>query len=295
MTAQIKPLAVVATRPVSRGTFVRRLARKHMTLTIGSVILLMIVVASLVVPLLGIGDPLAINPSLRLKGASAEHWLGTDLYGRDIWSRLLHGGRISLIVGFSVAFLASVGGTLIGLISGFVRKADGIIMRITDGLMSIPPILLAIALMALWGASTTNVILAITIAEIPRVSRLVRGVVLSLREQPYVEAAVCVGARPLYIAFRHVLPNAVAPITVQATFIAASAMLAEAALSFIGAGTPPVVPSWGNMVAEGRALWQIHPGLVFFPSIALSITVIAVNLIGDGLNDILDPRRAGKG
>jgi peptide/nickel transport system permease protein len=204
----------------------------------------------------------------------------------------MYGARVSLLVGFSVAFFSSVIGLAIGMVSGFVRWADSIIMRIMDGLMSIPPILLAIALMALTRGSVQNVILAITVAEVPRVSRLVRGVVLSLREQPYVDAAVAAGTRSPRIMLRHILPNTLAPLTVQATYICASAMIIEAILSFIGAGTPPIIPSWGNIMAEGRALWQVKPYIVFFPAIFLSITVLAVNLLGDGLRDWLDPRMA---
>jgi len=243
-------------------------------------------------PLLASADPTALAPTRRTRAPSAQYWFGTDMLGRDVYSRVLYGTRISLIVGFAVAALASGVGMLIGLISGFIRWADGIIMRIMDGLMSIPPILLAIALMALTRGSVGNVIIAITIAEIPRVSRLVRGVVLSLREQPYVEAAIASGTRIPLIIWRHIVPNTLAPITVQATYICAGAMITEAILSFIGAGTPPIVPSWGNIMAEGRALWQVKPYIVFFPALFLSITVLAVNLLGDGLRDALDPRMA---
>src|ERR671924_150169 len=188
--------------------------------------------------------------------------------------------------------LAALAGLVIGLISGFVRWTDGFIMRVMDGLMSIPPILLAVALMALTRGSVGNVVVAITIAEIPRVSRLVRGVVLSLREQPYVDTAVAAGTRTPMIMLRHILPNTLAPMTVQATYICASAMIIEAILSFIGAGTPPITPSWGNIMAEGRALWQVKPFIVFFPAVFLSLTVLSVNLLGDGWRDALDPRMA---
>ena len=223
---------------------------------------------------------------------SEQYWFGTDMLGRDIYSRVIYGARVSLIVGFTVAILSSLVGLAIGLFAGFVRRADGIVMRGIDGMMSIPPILLAIALMALTRGSVQNVIIAITIAEIPRVARLVRGVVLSLREQPYVEAAVAAGARAPRIIMRHILPNTIAPMTVQATYICASAMITEAILSFIGAGVPPSTPSWGNIMAEGRALWQVKFYIILFPAIFLSMTVLAVNLVGDGLRDALDPRMA---
>jgi peptide/nickel transport system permease protein len=243
-------------------------------------------------PFLAPRDPTALAPALRTREPSAEFWFGTDMLGRDVFARVVYGTRVSLTVGFSVAIFASAIGLAIGLIAGFIRIADAIIMRIMDGMMSIPSILLAIALMALTRGSVGNVILAITIAEIPRVSRLVRGVVLSLREQPYVDAAVAAGTRTPMIILRHILPNTLAPLTVQATYICASAMITEAILSFIGAGTPPIIPSWGNIMAEGRALWQVKPYIVFFPALFLSITVLAVNLLGDGLRDALDPRMA---
>ncbi|MBP0463249.1 ABC transporter permease [Roseomonas sp. PWR1] len=265
---------------------------RNPTIAIGGSIVLLMVIMAVFAPLFWTVDPTALAPARRTREPSAEYWFGTDMLGRDVYSRVIYGARVSLIVGFSVAICASIIGLTIGLVSGFVRWADSIVMRVMDGMMSIPPILLAIALMALTRGSVQNVIIAITIAEVPRVSRLVRGVVLSLREQPYVDAAVAAGTRTPVIIWRHILPNTIAPMTVQATFICASAMITESILSFIGAGTPPIIPSWGNIMAEGRALWQVKPYIVFFPAVFLSITVLAVNMLGDGLRDTLDPRMA---
>jgi len=287
--AAAMPDVLPAVRPRGR---VRTLIRRYPTIAAGGVLLAVVVFVAVAAPLLGTADPTALAPAKRLRAPSMIYWFGTDSLGRDIYSRVLYGARVSLIVGFSVALLASVTGMAIGLVSGFVRWADSVIMRLMDGLMSIPPILLAIALMALTRGSVGNVVTAIAIAEIPRVSRLVRGVVLTLREQPYVEAAVASGTRVPMIIWRHIVPNTLAPITVQATYICASAMITEAILSFIGAGTPPIIPSWGNIMAEGRALWQVKPYIVFFPAVFLSLTVLAVNLLGDGLRDALDPRMA---
>ncbi len=269
-------------------TFVRR----NPAIVAGGALLAAIAFMAIAAPLLGTVDPTAIAPSRRLRLPSAAYWFGTDMLGRDLYSRVLYGARVSLVVGFAVGALASGIGLLIGVVAGYVRLVDAIIMRVMDGLMSIPSILLAIALMALTRGSVQNVVLAITVAEIPRVTRLVRGVVLSLREQPYVEAAVASGTRAPRVVFRHILPNTLAPIMVQATFICASAMITEAILSFIGAGTPPTIPSWGNIMAEGRSLWQVKPFIVFFPAAFLSLTVLSVNLLGDGLRDMLDPRLA---
>ena len=265
---------------------------QYPAIAIGGTLLLAMLLVAVLAPWLGTVDPTALAPAKRTRAPSADYWFGSDMLGRDIYSRVLYGARVSLIVGFSVATLASVIGLTIGLASGFIRWADGIIMRVMDGMMSIPPILLAVALMALTRGSIGNVIVAITLAEIPRVSRLVRGVVLSLREQPYVDAAIASGTRTPMIIWRHILPNTLAPLTVQATYLCASAMIIEAILSFIGAGIPPITPSWGNIMAEGRALWQVKPFIVFFPAIFLSLTVLAVNLLGDGLRDALDPRMA---
>jgi peptide/nickel transport system permease protein len=265
---------------------------RHPTIAMGGLLLGVILFIAIFAPFLFTVDPTALAPAKRTRPPSQLYWFGTDMLGRDIYSRVLYGSRISLLVGFSVAAVSSVVGMAIGVCAGFIRLLDAVVMRVMDGLMSIPSILLAIAFMALIGASVENVVIAISIAEIPRVARLVRGVVLSLREQPYVEAAIASGTSIPKIIWRHILPNTLAPIIVQATFICASAMLAEATLSFIGAGTPPTIPSWGNIMAEGRALWQVKPFIVFFPAAFLSVTVLAVNLLGDGLRDALDPRLA---
>jgi peptide/nickel transport system permease protein len=278
--------------PIRRRGRVRTMIRRHPTIAMGAGLLGIVVFIAVFAPWLGTVDPTALAPAKRIRPPSETYWFGTDMLGRDVYSRVMYGARVSLIVGFAVAFLSSAIGTFIGVISGYVRWLDAVIMRIMDGLMSIPPILLAIALMALTRGSVQNVIIAISVAEVPRVARLIRGVVLSLREQPYVEAAIASGTRVPKIILRHILPNTIAPLTVQATYICASAMITEAILSFIGAGTPPTVPSWGNIMAEGRALWQVKPYIVFFPAVFLSVTVLAVNLLGDGLRDALDPRLA---
>lgn len=265
------------------------LLRRHPSVLIGAAILCAIMVITAFAPWIATHDPMAIDPMVRLRGFSASHWLGTDALGRDVWSRAVYGGRVSLAVGLAVALFATSIGLAVGLVSGFNRVADAILMRVMDGLMAIPAILLAIALMAVARASVTTVIFAITVVEVPRVARLVRSVVLSIREQAYVEAATVVGSRFWRMLWRHVLPNTLAPVTVQATYICAAAILIESLLSFLGAGTPPEVPSWGNIMAEGRTYFQISPWLILAPGLFLATTVLAVNLMGDGLRDMLDP------
>jgi peptide/nickel transport system permease protein len=290
--ATIEPVATIA--PPAKRPSLMTLARRYPTIALGGLMLALMVFVAIFAPLLGTTDPTTISTRMRTREPSAMFWFGTDMLGRDLYSRVLYGARVSLIVGFSVAILSSIGGLTIGLIAGFIKVTDSVIMRVMDGIMSIPPILLAVALMALTRGSVGNVIIAITIAEIPRVSRLVRSVVLSLREQPYVDAAIACGTRTPMIILKHILPNALAPLIVQATYVCASAMITEAILSFIGAGTPPIIPSWGNIMAEGRALWQVKFYIVLFPAIFLSLTVLAVNLLGDGLRDALDPRMVKK-
>lgn len=281
--------AVIGPQAATPGTTMSQLLR-HPTILFGGTILILLVLVAVFAPWLGTIDPQRLSPLRRLRPPSEAQWFGGDMIGRDMYSRTLYGTRISLLVGLCVAVLAISIGLMIGLLAGFVRWIDAIVMRIMDGMMSIPSILLAVALIALTGASLTNVILAITVSEVPRVARLVRSVVISLKERPFVEAAIVVGTRFPALLWRHILPNAMAPLLVQGSYIFASAVLIEAALSFIGAGTPPATPSWGNMISEGRTVFQIAPHIVMFPGIALALTVLAVNMIGDGLRDALDPR-----
>ena len=273
--------------PAQRG-----IIRRYPMVALGGLLFAMVVLITLAAPWLATHDPQEIDPIARLRPPSAEHLLGTDALGRDVWSRSIFGGRISLLVGLVVGLLASAIGLAIGLLSGYSRLADAVVMRVMDGLMSIPAILLAIALMSVTRASILTVILAITVVEIPRVVRLVRSVVLTLREQTYVEAAVIAGTRPGRIVLKHILPNTLAPLIVQTTYICAAAMLVESILSFLGAGTPPEVPSWGNIMAEGRTFFQIAPWLILSPGLLLGATVLAINLVGDGLRGMLDPRIA---
>jgi peptide/nickel transport system permease protein len=231
---------------------------------------------------------------VRIKPPSADMWFGTDPLGRDIFARSVWGGRISLSVGVAVAVIAVGFGLVLGLLAGYIRVLDAIIMRVMDGLMAIPGILLAIALISLTGATLFTVIVAITIPEIPRVVRLVRSVVLTVREEAYVEAAIAAGTKLPSIMIRHILPNTIAPLIVQATYVCASAMLTESILGFLGAGIPPEIPSWGNIMSEGRTYFQLCPWIIFFPGVALGVTVMSVNIVGDGLRDTLDPRIAKK-
>lgn len=281
----------LAARRRARGRIIETI-RRHPTVALGSAILLLMGLIAICAPYLGTVDPQSLSPIKRLRFPQEAYWFGTDMLGRDVYSRVLYGSRISLVVGLSVALCSTVIGLGIGMITGFSRITDAFVMRVMDGLMSIPPVLLAIALMALTRASVGNVIFAITVSEVPRVTRLVRGVVLSLREQPFVEAATAAGTGFFKTLRRHILPNTLAPILVQGTYICASAMITEATLSFIGAGTPPNIPSWGNIMAEGRSLFQVAYYIVLFPAVFLSVTVLAVNLVGDGLRDALDPRLA---
>jgi len=290
MTAATATAANAETPPAHAGfvSFVRR----HPTVAVGGALLIVIVVAAIAAPWLGTVDPISINPSQRLRGMSAEHWFGTDRFGRDLYSRVIYGGRVSLVVGLSVAALSTLIGLTIGLVSGYMRAVDAVVMRVMDGMMAIPAIMLAIALIALSKASILIVIVAVTLPEVPRVVRLVRSIVLTLREQAYIEAATAIGTSVPRILLRHLLPNALPPLIVQATYICASAVLIEAALSFLGAGTPPEIPSWGNIMAEARPYFQLKPWMVLLPGVFLAVTVLAINLVGDGLRDMLDPRLA---
>ncbi len=271
--------------PASAKEFLRR----HPTIVAGATLLLLVILAAILAPYVT-RDPILLEPINRLKAPSAEFWMGTDSLGRDVFARTVHGARISLLVGLTVAIISVFSGLVIGLLAGYFNRVDAVVMRVMDGVMAIPSILLAIALVALLGASVKVVIIAIAIPEIPRVTRLVRSVVLSVRDLPYVEAARSNGTRIAKLLRRHILPSTVAPLIVQGTFICASAILTEAGLSFLGAGTPPEIPTWGNMIASSRLYLQIAPWTIFAPGICLALVVLAVNLLGDGLRDRLDPR-----
>lgn len=280
--------------------------RRNMSVRIGGTVMLLLVLISLAAPWMGTVDPSLFDPASRdllpgktgeittLEGEQLQHRfiMGSDSFGRDIYSRVIYGTQVSLIVGLSTAVVALAFGVVLGLLAGFLRWLDGPLMRVMDGVMAIPAILIAIALVAMWRGSLTTVVIAIAIPEIPRVVRLVRSLVLTIREEPYVEAAISLGTPTWKIMLRHILPNTVAPLVVQATFICAAGILTEAALSFLGVGLPPDIPTWGNVMAEGRAQFNEYPHNIFFPGIFLAVTVLAVNILGDGLRDTLDPKMA---
>jgi peptide/nickel transport system permease protein len=298
--------AAAAAAAAARGPRVWSQLLRHPGVLFGGATLLVMLLIALLAPALGTADPATIDPTHRnqlpgsewtVRAAGGEEtvwvaWMGTDTLGRDLYSRVIYGARVSLIVGVTVAVLSIAVGLVIGLVAGYTRWLDAVVMRVMDGLMAIPAILLAIALVSLWGGGLLTVIIAIAIPEIPRVVRLVRSIVLSIREEPYVEAAIAVGTPVPLILFRHVLPNTIAPLIVQGTYVCASAILLEAILSFLGAGIPPEIPTWGNIMAEGRVLFQVYPHNILFPGILLALSVLAVNVLGDGLRDTLDPRLA---
>ena len=267
--------------------------RRNAMIATGATLLSILIGLALFAPWLSV-DPLKQDPINRLlpPSLSSGFWFGTDQFGSDIFARTLHGARVSLVVGIAVAAISAVVGLALGILCGYFRRVDGIVMRVMDGIMAIPSILLAIALITLTRPGLAIVIVAIIIPEVPRVVRVVRSVVLSIRAQPYIESAVAGGTRGFKLLARHILPNTLAPLIVQATYICAAGMLIEAGLSFLGAGVPPEIPSWGNIIAQGRAFFQIAPWSIFIPGAFLALTVLAVNLLGDGLRDRLDPRLA---
>jgi len=290
MSASTADMTTMAPAP-GFAARVKDYTRRHPTVIVGGGVLVVMTLIAIFAPLIA-NDPMRLTPINRLKPPGEMYWFGTDFLGREVFARTIYGSRVSLMVGGAVALVSVAFGLAIGLVAGYVRWVDAIVMRIMDGIMAIPGVLLAIALISLAGASLMNVIIAITIPEIPRVVRLVRSVVLTIREQPYVEAAISVGSPLPKILIKHILPNIVAPLIVQATYVCASAVVIEAILSFLGAGTPPEIPSWGNIMAEGRVYFQPAPWILFFPGVLLAITVLAVNILGDGLRDSLDPRIA---
>ncbi|MFT3802350.1 MAG: ABC transporter permease [Burkholderiaceae bacterium] len=277
-------------RAMTRTFVNRHWLKSNWVLLIAICFLAVLVVSALIAPHLLATDPLAMNPSQRLKPPSSAHWFGTDGYGRDVFARTIYGGRVSLLVGISVAVLASVAGAVIGILAGYLSLLDRFIMRVMDGIMSIPGIVLAVALMALFRASVMTVVIAIMIPEIPRVARLVRSMVLTIREQEYIQAAIVSGSGLSRILLRHVLPNTAGPLAVQATFVCASAILLEAYLSFLGVGLPQDVPTWGNIMSAGRTSVQIAFWSIFYPGIVLALAILSINVIGDSIRDIYDPR-----
>ena len=252
------------------------------------VILLFCGLADLIAP----ADPDRMSVRSRLTVPGADFWLGADAFGRDVLSRLLYAGRVSLGIGLGVALLSSVLGIVIGLCAGFFRQLDGALSRVIDAMMAFPDILLAIALVSILGGSMVNVIIALSIVYVPRIARIVRASTLVIRELPYVEAARALGSSTPSIMFNHVLRNSLSPIIVQGTFIFAYAMLAEAGLSFLGVGVHPSTPTWGTMINEGRQYIDQAAFLIVFPGIAISVSVLSLQLIGDGQRDALDPRLA---
>jgi len=280
---------VVRPRP-TLAQRLRRIASRYKGVPIGGSLLLILVIIAIAAPIIAPHDPQALNPSGRLQPPSGPYPFGTDNFGRDVFSRAVWGARLSLEVGFLVALCTVIAGTVIGLTAGYFRRLDTAIMRIMDSMMAFPGIVLAIGLMAALGPSKYNVVLALTVVDTPRLARLVRSVVLTLREMQFVEAAVALGVSNLRIVAAHILPNCLSPIIVQGTFIFASAVLGEASLSFLGAGTPPYIPSWGNMLAEARGYLRDAPWMMLFPGLALTLAVLALNLLGDGIRDLLDPR-----
>ena len=273
------------------GDVVARLARRKIAL-VGAVLMVVTVAVGALGPAF-VRDPLRMDVAARLSAPSNGHWLGTDDVGRDVFSRVVYGARLSLLVGAATVMLAVIGGIACGLVAGYYRRLDNPVMRVMDGLMAFPAIILAIALMASLGPSVTNVIVALGVVYCPRVARVVRGSVLVIRETPYVEAARARGATDLVLLLRHIFPNCLSPVIVQASFVFAAAVLSEAALSFLGVGVPPYLPSWGNILSEGRLYLMQAPWLVLYPGAAIMITILGLNLFGDGLRDLLDPRMRG--
>jgi peptide/nickel transport system permease protein len=283
---------MVAPAPSARWLAARVLVRRRIALA-GAAIVAVNLLVGVAAPGLARFDPQALDPKGRLSAPDAVHWFGTDDVGRDVWSRVIHGARLSMLVGASVVAFASAGGLLFGLLGGYYRRLDDWFMRVMDGLMAFPGIILAIALMASLGPSVLNVIVALGVVYVPRVARVVRGSVLVVRETPYVEAARALGAGDLSVVLRHILPNCLSPLIVQGTFIFAAAVLSEAALSFLGVGVPPQIPSWGNVLSEGRLYLQQAPWLTLFPGAAIMASILGLNLFGDGLRDLLDPKLRG--
>lgn len=262
----------------------------HAYILTGGILVALVLMLALLAPLLTTYDPLDMMPRNRLLPPSSQHLLGTDEFGRDVLSRVLYGARASVQIGLAVVFVTIISGTLVGMLAGYYKGLDNLLMRILDGLMAFPEIIIAITLAAIWGSGMTNIIFAMSFAYFPRMARVVRGSVMASRELEYVEAARALGGRNTYIMARHILPNCLSPILVQATFCFASAILAEAALSYLGVGIKEPTPSWGGMISQGRDFMSVAPWLVNVPGVAIILSVLGLNLLGDGLRDFFDPR-----
>lgn len=277
--------------PVAMGSTssMKRKKRPNFRIVFGGVLIVFVVFIAVFAPFLATHDPLELGTQ-RLASPGRDHLFGTDQFGRDVFSRVMYGSRTSLVVGSATVILSTVLGTVIGLVSGYYRRVDGVIMRAMDAFMAFPSILLAIAIMAALGPNPRNVVIALTITYTPRTARVVRGKVLGVREEAYVESARAIGLGDIKILRSYILANVLAPLMVQATFILALAIIAEAGLSYIGAGTPPPTPSWGNILSDGRAVLSIAPWMTTFPGVFIMMSVLGLNILGDGLRDVLDPR-----
>jgi peptide/nickel transport system permease protein len=284
--------AFVQTMRRERRTLLFKRFRRNQLLVTGGIIFLLVLLGTVLGPAMLDHDPYTVNPANRLRAPDGSHFLGTDTFGRDLLSRIIGGGRSSMVIGCTVAVLTSLFGLVIGLYSAFYRRVGAVLMRISDGLMAFPAILLAIAIMAALGAKTSNVIIALSVVFTPHVARVVRAAAIVVKNQTYVEALNALGSGSMRILWLNVAPNVLSTLVVQATFIFADSLIVEAALSFVGAGVPAPAPSWGNILFEGKTAIYNGWWMTVFPGLAIMLTVLSINLLGDGLRDLLDPHQS---